>query len=50
MPSSGRDDVLVLGVKAFDVIGIARDQRRADERGKSESRVFRVVAQGAVTC
>ena len=42
------DDVLVLGVKAFDVAGVPRDQRGADELGKLQNgELFRMVAQGA---
>ena len=42
------DDVLVLGMKAFDVTGIPRDQRRANEMRELKNRqFFRVVAQGS---
>ena len=41
-----QDDVLVLGMKALDVLGVARDQRRADELRKlHDGKFFRVVAQ-----
>ena len=40
------DDVLVLGVEAFDGLCLARDQSRADELGKLQDRqLFGVVAQ-----